>query len=138
MSESGLIEQPDAAQAEIWALELDIYKHRAQGNLSPYIDNIADNFLAWPPFRERPAGADGLAELEKALRIDNKEILQAVFVAFSRLGDTAVYYRTHRTRRPDGAAVDERFDVVHVWTMVEGKWRVLGGMARDTVFPPPD
>ncbi len=128
--------EPDAAA--IWALELEIYTQRAAGNLKPYIESAADGYLAWPPFRERPAGAEGLREVNAQLRSDNQEQLEASFIGFAREGDAAViYYRTHRTRRPDGTSVDEHFDVIHSWVLVGGRWRVLGGMARASLFPPP-
>ena len=124
--------EPDAAA--IWALELQIYAQRAAGNLKPYLESAADNFLAWPPFRDGPAGLSGLREVDAQLAVDNQEQLEASFVGFAREGDAAViYYRTHRTRRPDGTPVDEHFDVIHSWVLMAGRWRVLGGMARTSL-----
>lgn len=121
------------AQAAIWAKEQAIYQARGRGDMKPYQDGIARDYLAWPPFRDHPAGAEGLRQIQKKMIIDNKEVLSMTFVDFVLNGDAAViYYSTHRTRLPDGTAVDERFEVTHSWVWQDGAWKVMGGMARDT------
>lgn len=120
-----------AAQAEIWALEQAIYAARGRGDMRPYIDHVAGDYLAWPPRIPAPAGVDSLHALAGRMAADNREMLTMTPIAFSLSGDAAViYYSTHRTRRPDGSAADERFDVIHNWVREGGRWRLLGGMAR--------
>ena len=122
-----------SVQAEIWAKEQTIYRERGHGNMQPYIESAAKDYLAWPPFRPAPAGMSGLEELKKSMVVDNKEILSMSLVGFALNGDAAViYYQTHRTRLPDGTATDEYFDVTHSWVFQDGQWRVFGGMARAT------
>lgn len=119
------------AQAEIWAKELAIYHSRGQGDLRAYIDNVAADYRAWPPFSARPTGVDALKSSQPRMAAQNKEILVMEFVDFAFAGDAAViYYQTHRTRLPNGNVVDERFEVTHSWVRRGGAWKVLGGMAR--------
>ena len=121
----------EKARAEIWAKEQAIYRERGRGNLRPYIDNVASNYLAWPPFSSVPTGVDALQKAQPKMAVDNKEVLQMEFVSFALNGDAAIiYYRTHRTRLPNGAPVDERFEVTHSWVREGGRWKVYGGMAR--------
>ncbi|NBC38163.1 DUF4440 domain-containing protein [Novosphingobium sp. FSY-8] len=116
-------------QAEIWAKEQAIYAARGAGNLDAYIANVATDYAAWPPYATAPTG---VAELRAAnATMKGQELLEMTFTALALNGDTAViYYQTHRTRMPDGTAVDQRYDVIHVWVREGGAWKVLGGMAR--------
>ena len=126
-------ETPSEAKArtDIWAMEQAIYRERGHGNLKPYIDNVASNYLAWPPFSAVPTGVGALHQAQPRMAGENKELLQMEFVAFALNGDAAIiYYRTHRTRLPDGAPADERFEVTHSWVREGGRWKVYGGMAR--------
>ncbi len=121
----------EQAQAEIWAKEQSIYRARGQGNLKAYIDNVADDYLAWPPFSAVPTGVGALQQAQPKMAIENKEVLKMTFVSFARNGDAAIiYYRTHRTRLPNGSPADERFEVTHSWVRQGGQWKVYGGMAR--------
>lgn len=123
--------QQAMAQAEIWAKEKAIYVARGAGNLKPYIDNVASNYLAWPPFSPVPTGVGALQRAAPKMAVDNKELLEMEFVSFALNGDAAIiYYKTHRTRLPDGTAADERFEVTHSWVREGGQWKVYGGMAR--------
>jgi ketosteroid isomerase-like protein len=118
---------------EIWALELAIYRGRGLGNLQPYLDALASDYQAWPPFRDAPAGAAGLEDLAERMRGQDQEELEMTFLDFSLNGDTAaIYYRTHRTRKADGSPADDHYEVIHVWVKEDGVWRVFAGMARDT------
>lgn len=117
---------------EIWARELAIYAGRGAGDLRPYLQALASDYRAWPPFRERPAGAEGLQDLAVRMRGQDQEELEMTLLAFSLNGDTAsVYYETHRTRRADGSPADDHYEVVHVWVREAGDWRVFAGMARE-------
>jgi ketosteroid isomerase-like protein len=120
-------------QAAIWAKEQAIYAARGRGDMQPYKASIARDYAAWPPFRDTPAGPQNLDAVQQAMIKDNKELLTMNFVSFVMNGDAAViYYRTHRTRLPNGATVDERFEVTHSWVLQDGTWKVMGGMARAT------
>jgi ketosteroid isomerase-like protein len=119
------------AQAEIWTKEQAIYRERGKGNLGPYIDNVATDYLAWPPFSATPTGVGDLRRTQPKMAVENHELLAMEFVAFAMNGDAAViYYKTHRTRLPTGAPADERFEVTHSWVRQDGQWKVYGGMAR--------
>jgi ketosteroid isomerase-like protein len=119
-------------QAEIWAAEQAIYAARGRGDLKPYIQAAARDYRAWPPFRPAPAGVEGLNQLGATMATQTKEKLEMRFVSLALSGDAAViYYQTHRTMLPDGRPVDERFDVTHTWVREDGRWKVLGGMARN-------
>jgi len=119
------------AQAEIWTKEQSIYRERGKGNLGPYIDNVATDYLAWPPFSATPTGVGDLRRTQPKMAIENHEELKMEFVAFAMNGNAAViYYKTHRTRLPNGTPADERFEVTHSWVRQDGSWKVYGGMAR--------
>lgn len=119
------------AQAEIWTKEQMIYRERGRGNLSAYIDNVANDYLAWPPFSAIPTGVDALKRSQTKMAVENNEVLAMEFVSFAMNGNAAViYYNTHRTRLPNGTPIDERFEVTHSWVHQDGQWKVFGGMAR--------
>lgn len=122
----------EQVRQEIWARELAVYAGRGNGDLQPYIDALAADYQAWPPFRDVPAGAEGLQELAVRMRGKDQEELEMTFVDFSLNGDTAaIYYKTHRTRTAEGAPADDFYEVIHVWVREAGQWRVFAGMARD-------
>ena len=55
---------------------------------------------------------------------------------FTLSGNTGIiYYSTHRTRLPGGEAVDQSFDIVHVWVREAGRWKLLGALGRDKLKP---
>lgn len=119
------------AQEEIWQKEQAIYSARGRGSLAPYIAATAQDYRAWPPGFPVPTDADDLRNGQEAMTALNNEVLEMTFISFALEGDAAViYYRTHRTVRPDGQAVDEHFEVTHSWVRKDGEWRILGGMAR--------
>jgi hypothetical protein len=123
----------DRVRDEIWAMERAIYAGRGDGDMQPYIDALAADYKAWPPFREAPAGAAALEDLAGRMRGQDQEELEMTFLDFSLNGDTAsIYYRTHRTRMADGSPADDRYEVIHVWVREDNVWRVFAGMARDT------
>jgi ketosteroid isomerase-like protein len=60
-----------------------------------------------------------------------KEKLTMELMDFTLHGDTAViYYLNHRTMRPDGTAVDEKFENIHVWVRDGADWKIVGAMSR--------
>lgn len=126
----------DDVQAELWQAEQAIYAARARGDLKPYIAAAARDYRAWPPFRAVPAGIEGLDQLRTQMATQTHEKLEMRFVSLALSGGAAViYYQTHRTMLPDGTVVDERFDVTHTWAREDGRWKVLGGMARARTAP---
>ena len=119
------------ARTEIWGKEQAIYRARGKGDLQPYIDSVARNYLAWPPFSPVPYGVGALQQSQPKMAVENKELLEMEFVSFALNGDAAIiYYKTHRTRLPNGSPADERFEVTHSWVREGGQWKVYGGMAR--------
>jgi hypothetical protein len=122
----------DRVRAEIWEKELAVYAGRGEGDLQPYLESLASDYKAWPPFRTVPAGADGLRDLAVRMRGQDQEELEMTFLDFSLNGSTAsIYYKTHRTRSADGSPADDHYEVIHVWVREGGTWRVFAGMARD-------
>jgi hypothetical protein len=123
--------EADRAKAEIWAKEQAIYAGRGGGNFDAYIGSIATGYLAWPPSRPAPIGPEGLTRDGAALAGQAREKIAMTLTDFSLNGDTAViYYSNHRTVRPDGTAVDETYENIHVWVRERGSWRLFGGMSR--------
>ena len=60
-----------------------------------------------------------------------KEKIDTSLKGFTLSGATAViYYSNHRTMKADGTPVDQVFENIHVWTREDGRWKVLGGLAR--------
>lgn len=126
------------ATQDIWAKELAIYEARGRGDLQVYLDSTSLKYLGWPPGWEKPNRLDKLrsgAQLMKEQKATQEELtMKMEDITFS--GDTSViYYSTHRTRMPTGEEVDQRFEVIHVWTKEDGVWNLIGGMARDKQDP---
>lgn len=120
-----------AAQEAVWTKEQGIYVNRAKGNLEYYTRNASPNYVGWPPSAARPLALTGLKEDAKRMVGMDKEKLDLEFADFALSGDTAViYYFTHRTVKPDGTAVDERFENIHVWTRDGADWKIVGAMSR--------
>ena len=120
-----------AAQEAVWTKEQGIYINRAKGNLEYYTRNASPNYVGWPPSAARPLALTGLKEDAKRMVGMDKEKLDLEFADFALSGDTAViYYFTHRTVKPDGTAVDERFENIHVWTRDGADWKIVGAMSR--------
>ena len=115
----------------IWAKEQAIYAGRGNGDLSMYLANTAVGYAAWPPFSATTTDHAKLASGAEAMKGRDKEDLKMEFVDFVMNGDSAIiYYQTHMTMTADGDPVDYRYEVTHTWTVENGEWKVLGGMAR--------
>lgn len=126
---------PDAALAAareaIWAKELKIYQGRAEAGLEYYLKNTSDRYVGWPPGIPKPSNLDALRKSAAGFNRKNSEKLEMSLTDFTMQDGTAViYYQTHRTMLPDGTAVDERFDVIHVWVREGSDWKLIGAMAR--------
>ena len=115
----------------IWAKEQQIYGNRANGNLEYYIQNTSANYVGWPPSAPKPMAVVALKEDSKKLAGQTKEKLTMHLTDFTMSGNTAViYYENHRTVKPDGSAVDETFENIHVWTREGTEWKLVGAMSR--------
>jgi hypothetical protein len=124
-------DEKTAVRDSIWAKEQKIYANRANGNLEYYIANTSANYVGWPPSAARPVALTGLKQDSKRMVGLTKEKLTMEMTDFTLSGDTAViYYLNHRTVRPDGTAVDEKFENIHVWTKEGTDWRLVGAMSR--------
>ena len=131
MPASAQSEAEAAARDAIWAKEQRIYLGRAEGGLTYYLENADSRYVGWPPFAPAPTDLSGLTQTSREMSGNNAEKLTMEFVDFTMAGDTGViYYQTHRTMLPDGAAVDERWEVIHVWGRRDGEWKIFGAMAR--------
>lgn len=120
----------EALKARIWAKEQMIYAGRARGDLGPYIANASPNYAAFSPTAPVAHGTAGLERQQKAM-VGSQERLTMELKDFTTEGDTAViYYITHRTTRPDGTKVDERYENIHVWVRHGDDWRLLATMPR--------
>jgi len=119
------------ARDEIWAKEKAIYAGRAKGDTSYYYDNSSVDYLGWVYGTPKPFRRDSLAASRETMRNLDKEKITNEFKDFSLHGDTAIiYYVNHRTVKPDGTAVDQYFDNIHVWVREGGTWKVLASMSR--------
>ena len=124
-------EEKAAVRDAIWAKEQKIYANRANGNLEYYVQNTSANYVGWPPSAARPLALTGLKEDSKRMVGLTKEKLTMELTDFTLSGGTAViYYLNHRTVKPDGTPVDEKFENIHVWTREGTEWRLLGAMSR--------
>jgi hypothetical protein len=70
------------------------------------------------------------------------EVTDVAQMGFTLNGNTALtYFLTHRTRLGEAfdlngsRDVDQWYENIHVWTLEDGDWRLIGGMARP-VDPP--
>lgn len=119
------------ARETIWSKELAIYEARARGDLGVYLANASPRYLGWPPGWDQPSRLDKLRAGAVQMQGSNQEELTMEFADITFSGDAAVvYYDTHRTRLPTGEPVDQRFQIVHVWALENGEWKLLGAMGR--------
>lgn len=134
---------PAAIEAEIWAKEEAIFKGRGEGDLTDYLSVTSDSYLGWPPVMEKPLGLDKFRESASDASALKGEKITLTREGFTVNGNTAAaYFTTHRTRLGDGFApegereVDQYYENIHVWTLEDGEWRLIGGMAR--LLPDPE
>lgn len=131
------VQDAAAVEAEIWAKEIAIFEGRGRGDLSNYLGVTSDSYLGWPPVLKEPLSLDGFKASADAGIALAGEVITIEKNGFTMNGNTAAaYFTTHRTRLGDGMApegergVDEYYENIHVWTLEEGEWRLIGGMAR--------
>lgn len=128
---------PAAIEADIWAKEAAIFEGRGQGDLTNYLSVTSDNYLGWPPVMAEPLGLENFRESTSQSDALKGEKITFEQNGFSMNGNTAVaYFTTHRTMLGEGFApegereVDEYYENIHVWSLEDGEWRLIGGMAR--------
>ena len=123
---------PESAEAnQVWALEQAIYERRAQGDTLFYSDISSERYMGWPAPAEKPVPYADLREFAKTGEFRPGEVIDVVSDGIAVDGDTAIsFFSTHRTVRPGGQAVDERYENIHVFVKREGGWRLFGAMSR--------
>ena len=125
----------DAATAraldEIWAMEAKIYAGRAAGTMQPYVEAASKNMLTYPFGVANPQDYAAFAASSRNFKGD-KERNQVYLKGFYLTGgNTAViFYRAHRTMKPDGTPVDEYWDTTHIYAREEGGWKLLSSINR--------
>ncbi len=123
----------EADKARIWELEQTIYERRAVGDVEFYIGNSNPNYLGWPFGLDQPTKLQSLREMVAKNPFQPGEKIVLSLDGFTVAGDAAVaYFSTHRTRRPGGEAANDKFQNIHVWTRVDGKWTLIGSFSRKT------
>jgi hypothetical protein len=126
----------------IWDKEMAIFDGRSAGDLSAYLNATSDFYLGWPPGFAEPLPLGDFragAGMAPGLR---GEVTDVTKMGFTLNGNTALtYFLTHRTRlgeafEVDGSRdVDQWYENIHVWTLENGDWRLIGGMARPVDGP---
>ena len=130
----------EETKATIWALEQSIYATRAKGSMQVIIDNQSPYNSGWPSISQAfnsKAIKKPFTEVRgpNSLKGD-KERTQMFFLDMAYDGNTAVMmYKTHKTQMSDGSPADDYFEVTHVWSKEDGKWRLLTGRPQP-VSPP--
>ncbi len=118
-------------KARVWELEQSIYERRAVGDIQFYLDNSNPNYLGWPYGLNEPTKLDSLREWVSENPFQAGEEIKVTLDGFAVEGDTAIaYFSTHRTRKPGGEVVENRFQNIHVWTRVDGEWTLMGSFSR--------
>lgn len=118
-------------QRAVWEIEKAIFAGRAKGDLTYYRDVAAKNYLGWPFGARQPFQKDVLERAASSGEFLPGEAISVVSNGISIQSDVAIsYFTTHRTRRPGGAAVDERYENIHVFVRVDGAWRLIGSKSR--------
>ena len=121
----------EAALEEIWAMEAKIYAGRATGTMQPYVDAVSRNMLSFPFGTANPI--DYVAFVESAKRFKGDKESNRIYLKGFYLtgGNTAViFYRSHRTVRPEGTVVDEYWDTTHIYAREEGRWWLMSSINR--------
>jgi len=128
--DAGSDARPSAAD-EVWALEQAIYAKRAAGDTLFYSDISSEHYLGWPAPAVEPVSYASIREFALQGSFEPGEKIAVVSNGISVDGDTAIsYYTTHRTVRPGGLQVDERYENIHVYVRRDDEWRLVGAMSR--------
>lgn len=120
-----------AAADQVWALEQAIYARRAGGDTLFYSDISSERYMGWPAPAAEPVSYASIREFALQGSFKPGEKISVISNGISVDGDTAIsYYTTHRTVRPGGQQVDERYENIHVYVRRAGEWRLFGAMSR--------
>lgn len=121
----------EQALEDIWAIEAQIYAGRARGTMQPYVEAASRSMLTFPFNAANPQDYAGFVESAKRFTGDqerNRVFLKGFYLTG---GNTAViFYRAHRTVRPDGTAVDEYWDTTHIYAREGAGWKLLSSFNR--------
>ena len=129
VSTSGADDAGEAAT--VWGLEQAIYDHRAAGDTKFYSDISSQRYLGWPAPAEKPVPYETIRGFATGGEFQPGEVIDVVSDGITIDGDTAIsFYTTHRTVRPGGEPVDERYENIHVYVKRGTDWRLLGAMSR--------
>ncbi len=120
-----------SAAEQVWALEQAIYAKRAGGDTLFYSDISSEHYLGWPASAPEPVNYASIREIALSGSFEPGEKIAVVSNGISVDGDTAIsYYTTHRTVRPGGLKVDERYENIHVYVRRGDDWRLFGALSR--------
>ncbi len=142
LSEIPAAQMPDYEQTrtELWTLEQSIYAMRAKGSMGVIIDNKSAYMTGWPVISQA-LNSKAIKKPFTQIRgpgslKGDKEHTELFFGDMAYDGHTAVMmYKTHKTMMSDGTPADDYFEVTHVWSKENGKWRLLSGRPQP-VSPP--
>ena len=117
--------------SQVWALEQQIYQKRAQGDVRFYSSISSEHYLGWPAPGAKPSSYETIKAFSQTGEFQPGEVIDVISNGISIDGDTAIsFFSTHRTKRPGGQTVDERYENIHVYVHREGEWRLVGAMSR--------
>ena len=120
-----------SAKDQVWALEQAIYERRAAGDTMFYSDTSSEYYMGWPAPAAEPVSYESIRAFASQGTFAPGEEIEVVSNGITVDGDTAIsFYTTHRTVRPGGQKVDERYENIHVYVEREGQWRLVGAMSR--------
>lgn len=115
----------------IWHKEMSIYQGRSNGDMSYYLSNTSDHFLAWASGKKDPYDKASLQKRSESMKGKTQEVITTTPKGFTVSGNTAViYYLNHRTRTADGRNVDQHYDNIHVWLNENCRWNLIASMSR--------
>ncbi|MCC5868607.1 MAG: hypothetical protein JJU27_08840 [Gammaproteobacteria bacterium] len=122
----------DAAVCDtLWEMEQHIYEGRSRGDGSYYLSVTSPAYLGWPPQFREPADYETLRAGILRGGMAAGEHIDLTLRGCSVDDDVAViFYSTHRTRAAGGAPADDRFETIHIYRERDGKWLMIGAMAR--------
>jgi hypothetical protein len=122
----------EAALEEIWAIEAKIYAGRAAGTMQPYVDAASRDMLTFPFNAVNPSDYADFVETSKRFTGDrehNRVYLKGFYLTGGN-STAVIFYRAHRTMRPDGTVVDEYWDTSHIYAREAGGWKLLSSINR--------
>lgn len=142
MSSAGQSMDDKSVEELIWAKEEAIFEGRGRGDLSNYLNAASDNYLGWPSVFPKPAPLARLESDSTQSSALEGEKITLTRTGFTRNGNTAItYFLNHRTKLGKGMApegerdVNQYYENIHVWTLEDGEWRLIAGMARQVDGP---